>query len=174
MVCVVELDTIAIDEADGCMRTEGRDGELFKEISSDLEIRLLLTIRFICLRFSKPCSCNLTAVTTRSRPVVHLLRLPIGFERLIRRPLSRQKKVGNRGSFVDGRGSRLSLREPRWRVRVGVTFLWVLSCSPSITKCCRERRLSTYHSPSTSACTPHRPRRYPSASLPTPGGVVPN
>ena len=29
MVCVVELDAVPIDETDGCIGAEGRDGELF-------------------------------------------------------------------------------------------------------------------------------------------------
>jgi len=77
MVCVVELDTVTVDEADSCVRTEGWDGELFQEISSNLKVCILLTFGFACL--GSPFR-DLTAGTGRSRLVVHLLRLPIGFE----------------------------------------------------------------------------------------------
>jgi hypothetical protein len=65
MICMVELDAIAIDEADGCVRTEGRDGELFQEISPNLEICLLLTIGFLSLRFSESPFCNPSTGATR-------------------------------------------------------------------------------------------------------------
>ena len=66
MVCVVELDTVPIYQADGYVRTEGRDGELLQEISPDLKVCLLLTVRFICLRFSGRPFCDLTIGPTRS------------------------------------------------------------------------------------------------------------
>jgi len=66
---MVQLDTIAIVEADGCVRTEGRDGELFREISPKLKTCSLLIFGLVCLRLSESSSCNLTGTgTTRSRP----------------------------------------------------------------------------------------------------------
>ena len=80
MVCVVELDTIAIHQADGRVRTEGRGGELFQEIPPNLKVCVLLTIRFICLGFLGPPFCNLIVRPTRSRPVMYFLNLPTGPE----------------------------------------------------------------------------------------------
>ena len=88
MVCVVELDTITIDKADGRVRTEDGSGESIQEILSNLKIRILLTICFACLRSSGLPFHGPIASTTRSRLIVHLLRLSIWLEHLVRRPLS--------------------------------------------------------------------------------------
>ena len=76
MICVVELDLIAIDEPDGRVRTEGGDQELLKEVSSDLEIRILLLFRLSRLR--SPCG-DLTAGITWGRRVIRLPYLPARF-----------------------------------------------------------------------------------------------
>ena len=47
---MVGLDAIAIHEGDGCMRAECGDGELVQEITPDLEVCSLLTVRFTRLR----------------------------------------------------------------------------------------------------------------------------
>ena len=77
---MVELDTVPIHQADGCVRTKGRGGELFQEISPNLKVCILLTIRFIRPRFSGPPFCSLTTGATRSRPVIHFLYLPTELE----------------------------------------------------------------------------------------------
>ena len=88
MVCVVELDAIAIDKADCRVRTEGRDGELLQEISPDLKVRSFLAFGFPCLGFPYSLLCNTVADATRSRPAIYLPCLPIGIERLARGSLS--------------------------------------------------------------------------------------
>ena len=84
MICVVELDAIAIDEADGCVRTESWDRELFQEVPSDLKICVLLMVGLVGLR--SPCR-NFAAGVAWGRLVVRLGRLSGGFVGLVRRPL---------------------------------------------------------------------------------------
>ena len=84
MVYVVELDPIAIDEPDGCVRTEGGNRELFQEVSSDLEICILLLFRLLRLR--SPCS-DLTARVAWGRRTIRLSYLPARFCGLVRGPL---------------------------------------------------------------------------------------
>ena len=93
MVCVVELDAIAVDEADGCVRTEGGDRELLQEISPDLKIRFLLTVGLVRLRFSGFPSRNpTTRATAGSRPAMPLRCLPTLFRRLIRASFSGRRR----------------------------------------------------------------------------------
>jgi len=100
MICMAELDALAIDQSDCCVRTEGGDGKLFQEISSYLEGCILLTLRFVCLVFPGFPSHNPAAAATRSRLVVRFLRLSDRIKLLVRRPFSRQS-VWSRHRFVD-------------------------------------------------------------------------
>jgi hypothetical protein len=70
MVCVVELDPVAIDEADGRVGTECGDRELFHEISPNLKMCVLLPLGLVCLRLCGSRFRNLTAGTPRGRLVV--------------------------------------------------------------------------------------------------------
>ena len=84
MVRMVELDPVPIDQPDGRVGPECRDRELLQEVSSDLQVCVLLQIRLAC-----PGSRGflLDNGTPRSRLVMRLCRLPDGFRQLIRRPL---------------------------------------------------------------------------------------
>lgn len=42
MICMIEVDMIAIDETDGCVRTEGMGRGFFQKTAPDLEICVLL------------------------------------------------------------------------------------------------------------------------------------
>ena len=50
VVCVIELDAVTIDESDGRMGAEARDGELFQQVLSDLNGCLGLARRIFLLR----------------------------------------------------------------------------------------------------------------------------
>ena len=84
---MIELDPVAIDQADGCVRTEGRDGELFEQVSPNLKIRVLLLLGLVCLR---PPGYPFGWLAARSRLVARLGRLPLRIGELFRRPLQRR------------------------------------------------------------------------------------
>jgi len=167
MVCVIELDAVAIDESDGCVRTEGRDRELFQEISPNLKVCGFLSFAFVCPRLPEPLFRNPTIGTTRSRPVMYLPCLWIRFERLIHRAFSGRRKVWSREYFVKyrcagSRGGRFPPREsPRRGARVDVALLRVSPCFLSVIERHCKRLSRAYRSASTSACTTHRPRHCP-------------
>ena len=50
VVRMEELNPVPIDQADGRVRTEGGDGELFEEVPSDLKIRILLLLGLLRIR----------------------------------------------------------------------------------------------------------------------------
>jgi len=80
---MVELDAVAIDEADGCVGTECGDRELFKEISPNLMVCVLLPFGLICLGL---CGYPF-AGSARSRLVMHLRGLPTRLGGFVCRPL---------------------------------------------------------------------------------------
>ena len=43
---MIELEAIAVDEADGSVRTKKRNGEHFQEVTADLKGRLNLVLEF--------------------------------------------------------------------------------------------------------------------------------
>ena len=63
---MVELDAIAVDETNGYVGTEGRDGELFQEIPPDLKMCIPLPLGLVCLRRHRFPFRNLTIGTARS------------------------------------------------------------------------------------------------------------
>ena len=95
VVWVIELDAVAVGQADSCVRADGRDGELFEEIFSNLNTYPLLMVCLFYLR----TGYNLTllffgpgARTTRSRFMTQLLRLVTELRRFIRKPLYRRAR----------------------------------------------------------------------------------
>ena len=172
---MVELDAIAVDETNGYVGTEGRDGELFQEIPPDLKMCISLPLGLICLRWRGFPFKTLTIGTAWSRLVMSLRDLPAGFRRFVCESLSEQR-FWSRGCFIENslagiRGSRIL--EPRWRISSGMVSLRILSYFQSVMKSHCERSLCAHHPPSTLACTTHQSKRYPMASLPESGGVVP-
>ena len=151
IICMVELDAIAIHETDGRMRTEGRDGELLQQISPNLKIRILLMFRFICPRLPALLFPSLTvAATCRSRLMMQLLRLPIVLGRFICRPLLRGKSGWSRDACSSLSGSRgLLFRGPRRCGRVCMVLLRILSYFLSVIKSHCERLLQAHRSLST-------------------------
>jgi len=91
MVCMIELDAVAVDETDSYVGTEGRDGELFQEIPPDLKMCIPLPLGLICLRWHGFPFRTLTIGTTRSRLVMDLRDLPARLRRFVRKPLSGQR-----------------------------------------------------------------------------------
>ena len=127
MVCVVELDPIAVDEPDGRVRTEGGDRELLKEVSSDLEICVLLL--FCLSRLGSPCG-DLTAGIAWGRRMVRLSYLPARFGGLVRRPLEGWSRFRGRGSLFFGTRCVFIgwlLRVSRRRASMRMVLLWISS-----------------------------------------------
>ena len=92
MVRVVELDAVAVDEADCCVGMGCRDQEFFQEISPNLKICVRLEFGLVFPRLCRHPFSNLTVGAARSQLVMHLPRLPTRFGRLVHRPLPRASR----------------------------------------------------------------------------------
>ena len=66
MVCVVELDMVVVNEANGCVGTECGDCKLFQEISPNFMVCALLLFGLISWRLCGHHFGSLVAGTTQS------------------------------------------------------------------------------------------------------------